>query len=64
MAFADTTEDYREAKAGYQALSNQLEAMGYEVDQVSFNQPITFSQKESIYTEKTDQLQPEFNRLN
>lgn len=64
-SFADAaSDDYREAKAGYQALSNQLEVMGYEAEEVSFSEPMTFSQKESVYIEKTHELQSEFNRLN
>lgn len=63
-AFADTAEDLRESKAGYEALSAQLETMGYQAEDVTFDHAMTFSQKEAIYNEKTSELQDQFNRLN
>ncbi len=57
-------QDLREAKAGYEALSTQLETMGYQADEVTFDHAMTFSQKEAVYNEKTSELQDEFNRLN
>ncbi len=63
-AFANTFTDYREARAGYQALSNQLETMGYQTDEVNLDGANTFGQKESVYLEKTGELQAEYNKLN
>ena len=65
-AFAadNAQNDLRESKAGYEALSAQLETMGYQADEVSLDGAMTFSQKEAIYNEKTSELQDQFNRLN
>ena len=63
-AFADTAyDDLRESRAGYDALSAQLETMGYQADEVTFDRAMTFSQKEAIYNEKTNELQAQFDRL-
>ena len=64
-AFADSAyDDLRESKAGYEALSAQLETMGYQAEDVTFDHAMTFSQKEAVYNEKTSELQDQFNRLN
>ncbi|RDL45029.1 hypothetical protein DN730_05270 [Marinomonas piezotolerans] len=63
-AFADTAyDDLRESRASYEALSAQLETMGYQAEEVTFDRAMTIPQKEAVYNEKVSELQAEFNRL-
>ncbi|MBM6550219.1 hypothetical protein [Marinomonas ostreistagni] len=55
--------DLRDARASYEALSTQLELMGYEAQDVNFNGPVTMGQKVEVYEERHDQLQEVYNEL-
>lgn len=62
-AFASSYDDMREAKAKVDALSAQLGTMGVTVEPVSFDRPMTFSQKEDAYNNKYAELQATFNKI-
>lgn len=59
----NVTGDLRDARAGYEAISTQVEMMGYEVEQVNFNEPMTMGQKVEAYEERSEHLQDVFNDL-
>ncbi len=55
-------DNYLDAQAHAQAISEQLETMGVESNpNVEFNSPATLSQKLDAYEEKIDDLQGQFD---
>lgn len=55
-------DDYLNAKAHAQALSEQLDSMGVENDPtVNFNSPTPLTQKLDAYEDKIDDLQHKFD---
>lgn len=57
-------DDYLDAQAHAQALSEQLETMGVESNpNVEFNTPTTLSQKLDAYQDKISDLQSQFDTV-
>lgn len=63
-AIADNiTDDFRAAEASYNALSAQLEAMGYEAGELDLGYAMTPSQKLQAAQEQNSELQSVFDDL-
>ncbi|SBS30531.1 hypothetical protein MAQ5080_01697 [Marinomonas aquimarina] len=63
-AIADNiSDDFRAAEASYQALSAQLETMGYEAGELDLGYAMTPSQKLDAVKEQNKELQGVFDDL-